>query len=427
MTRPPLAPASPAPAPPLDTPLRHVLLVEDGRDVRLALGQTLDLSGFAPILTGSFVEARDHIGPDFPGVILTDIRMPGRDGFALLDFAQKADPDLPVILLTGEGDIPTAVRAMGAGAFDFLEKPCDPDDLTTVVDKALRTRQLVLENRALKRQIEAGDAAARMIFGRSAAAEGLRARIRTVARAGAEVLITGEPGTGIPKVAEVIHLMSAAASRPFLRLAGAACTPPTLAETIRRAEGGSVFIDEVAHLDPAAQFALLETLEAQSGARVLAGTHGALEAEARAGRFHPDLFYRLEAMAIRIPPLRERPEDIPVMFQRYLAQACEQAALPVPEVPPEMMARLMAQDWPGNARALMNAAMRHAMGLGDAAEAGALGLADQMAQVERSLLIAALGRAGGNATAAAQALRLPRKTFYDKLARHGIRPEDHRA
>ncbi|THD82980.1 sigma-54-dependent Fis family transcriptional regulator [Aliigemmobacter aestuarii] len=405
---------------------RRVLLVDDDRDVRLALGQTLELSGFQPTLAGSYVEAKDHIGTEFPGVVITDIRMPGKDGFALLALAQETDPDLPVILLTGEGDIPMAVRAMAAGAFDFLEKPCDPDDLTTVVDKALRTRRLVLENRALKRQIEAGDAAARMIFGRSAAAETLRARIRSVARAGAEVLITGEPGTGIPKVAEVIHLISAAASRPFLRLAGAAASPEAIARTIARAEGGSVFIDEVANLTPAAQFALLDTLEAQSAARVLAGTHRDLEAEAQSGRFHPDLFYRLDAMRIRIPPLRERPEDIPELFRRYLEQACEQAALPVPEVSPELVARLMAQDWPGNARSLMNAAMRHAMGLPDGDETGSLGLVEQMAQVERSLLVTALGRAGGNATAAALALKLPRKTFYDKLARHGIRPEDHR-
>lgn len=406
--------------------MRRVLLVDDDRDVRMALGQTLELAGLAPTLAGSYIEAKDHITADFAGVVMTDIRMPGKDGFALLDYVRAIDADLPVILLTGEGDIPMAVRAMAMGAFDFLEKPCTPADLTTIVEKALQTRALVLENRALKRQIAAGDAAARMIFGGSALAEALREQVRRVARAAAEVLVTGEPGTGIPKVAEVIHLLSAAAPRPFQRLAAASVTPETLHTVFKDAEGGTIFLDEVAALPSATQFALLEVLENQGPARVIAGTHRALEAEAKAGRFHPDLFYRLDAMRIRIPPLRERPEDIPVLFRQYLTQACEQAALPQPDVPPPVIARLMAQDWPGNARALMNAAMRFALGLSEGAPDESQGLNEQMAQVERTLLIAALGRAGGNATAAAGALHLPRKTFYDKLARHGIRPEDHR-
>ncbi|MDZ4096606.1 MAG: sigma-54 dependent transcriptional regulator [Paracoccaceae bacterium] len=406
--------------------MRRVLLVDDDRDVRMALGQTLELAGLIPTLAGSYIEAKDHITIDFAGVVVSDIRMPGKDGFALLDHVRGIDADLPVILLTGEGDIPMAVRAMALGAFDFLEKPCAPADLALIVEKALQTRALVLENRALKRQIAAGDAAARMIFGRSGVAEDLRNRVRTVARAAAEVLVTGEPGTGIPKVAEVIHLLSAAAPRPFVRLAAASATPEALHAAFRDAEGGSIFLDEVAALPAAAQFTLLELLENQGPARVIAGTHHALDTEAAAGRFHPDLFYRLDAMRIRIPPLRERPEDIAVLFRQYLAQACEQAALPLPEVSAPLIARLMAQDWPGNARALMNAAMRFAMGLSEGTPDEDLGLAEQMAQVERTLLIAALGRAGGNATAAAAALRLPRKTFYDKLARHRIRPDDHR-
>ena len=141
---------------------RRVLLVDDDAAVREALGQTLELADLIPVLAGSYIEAKDHIVPGFPGVIVSDIRMPGKDGFALLEFAHAADPELPVILLTGEGDIPTAVRGMASGAFDFLEKPCAPADLLTVVEKALKTRSLVLENRSLKAQVEAGDAAARL-------------------------------------------------------------------------------------------------------------------------------------------------------------------------------------------------------------------------------------------------------------------------
>jgi two-component system C4-dicarboxylate transport response regulator DctD len=408
--------------------ISRVLLVDDDAAVREALGQSLELADLSPVLAGSYIEAKDHIAPGFEGVVVTDIRMPGKDGFALLEYAQGVDAELPVILLTGEGDIPMAVRGISAGAFDFLEKPCAPKDLIAVVRKALRTRALVLENRRLKRQLEAGDAASRMLFGESPQAEELRQRVRAVARASAEVLVTGEPGTGTSKVAEVIHLLSGAAMGPFHKVPAAALGPEALAGAFEKAEGGTLFLDEVAELPPPAQYALLERLESGGGVRVIAGTYRDLLALCEEGRFNPDLFYKLDVMRVRIPSLRERKQDIPVLFRHYVAIACEQAALPVPEITPEVISGLMAQDWPGNARALMNAAMRFAMGVPDPAEGAdaSLGLAEQLAQVERSLLVAALQRSGGNATRAAEELKLPRKTFYDKLARHGIRPEAYR-
>lgn len=407
---------------------RKVLLVDDDLAVRDALGQTLELAGLEPVTAGSYIEAKDHVAPGFEGVVVTDIRMPGKDGFALLEYAQGVDPDLPVILLTGEGDIPMAVRGISAGAHDFLEKPCAPKDLLAVVEKALKSRSLVLENRRLKRQLASGDAAARMLAGQSQVAEDLRARVRAVAGTAADVLITGAPGSGMAKVAEVIHLLSAGSRRPFEKLAAGSATPQTLAQAFSAAEGGSVFVDEVAALDAEAQFALLELSEAGPGLRVLAGTYRDIDAEVEQGRFNPDLFYRLDVTRVRIPALHERPEDIPVLFSHYVDIACEQAALPRPEITPEVNARLMAQDWPGNARSLMNAAMRFAMGLNEveAPEDEPAGLAEQLARVERSLLIEALRRAEGHATEAAQALKLPRKTFYDKLSRHGIRPEVYR-
>ncbi len=406
---------------------KSVLLVDDDRAVREALGQTLDLAGLRPVLAGSYIEAKDHISAEFPGIVVSDIRMPGKDGFALLEHARKTDPDLPVILLTGEGDVPTAVRGMSGGAFDFLEKPCGPQDFLAVVGKALKTRALVLENRALKREIRQGDAAARMLVGTSVASERMREAARAAARTSAEVLISGPPGAGTAKMAEVIHLLSAAAMRPFQKLAAVSMTAETLSAAFDRSEGGSIFLDEVGALPPAAQFAVLDLIDAQPGTRVIAGTYRDLAREVAEGRFNPDLYYKLDVIRVPIPALKERPEDIPVLFRHYVAIACEQSDLPVPEVTPEVIADLMAQDWPGNARALMNAAMRYAMGLSEAkAKVDELGLGEQMARVERSLLIEALTRQGGNATEAAATLKLPRKTFYDKLARHGIRADDYR-
>ncbi|WP_281708207.1 sigma-54-dependent transcriptional regulator [Phaeobacter italicus] len=405
----------------------RVLVVDDDAAVRAALGQTLELAECDAITVGSFVAAKDLITPDFDGVILSDMRMPGRDGFHLLRYVREVDADLPVILLTGEGDIPMAVQAMAEGAFDFLEKPCASADLMAVVRRALKTRALVRENRALKSRLESGDPAARMIFGTSPQVEELRARARAVAATGAEVLVTGAPGGGISKVAEVIHLMSPRGQGPFVKRPAAGLSADGFADLCREAAGGSLYLDEIAALPSETQYAMLEALEQGIEARVLVGSVADLAQEAAEGRFLADLFYRLDVMRVRIPALSERPEDIPVLFSHYVAQAAEQAGIATPDIPQEHLAALMAQDWPGNARSLMSAAMRFVLGMPEeAAQSAELGLAEQLAQVERSLLIAALGRQNGNASAAAKALKLPRKTFYDKLARYGIRPEDYR-
>lgn len=409
--------------------IRQVLIVDDDIAVREALAQTLELADYSPRVTGSFIEAKDHISDTFEGVILSDIRMPGRDGFFLLDHTHKLDPDLPVILLTGEGDIPMAVRAMGQGAFGFLEKPCAAADLLAEVDRALKTRALVLENRRLKAQLEAGDPAARMLFGTSALAVSLRERVRTVARTRAEVLVSGPPGSGISKVAEVIHLCSPNAKGPFIKTPAAGLDPAGLAQALDSATGGSLFLDELGAMPAETQFVLLDHLEQDGAARLIVGSSADLAELVSRGRLNPDLYYRLDVMPVRIPALVERREDIPVLFRHYVAQASEQAGLTPPPIGSEVIGALMAQDWPGNTRALMSAAMRFALGLaeGDAAaiEPG-VGLAEQMAQVERSLLVAALRRQQGRAAEAARDLKLPRKTFYDKLARYGLKPEDFR-
>lgn len=402
-----------------------VLLVDDDVAVREALAQTLELADLQPIPAGSFVAAKDQISRDFPGVILSDIRMPGRDGFHLLAYAHEVDEGLPVVLLTGEGDIPMAVRAMGEGAFAFLEKPCDPTDLVAVLSRALAARAQVLETRAEAAKAEQGDPAARLIFGVSDLAEGLRARVRRMAKAGTDVLVVGAPGSGISKVAEVIHLCSARARAPFEKRAAQGMSRANLAAALDAAGDGTLFLDEVAQTPADTQIALAGVLDDTAGhrARLIAGSSRGLEEV----DLNPDLRYRLDVGQVRIPSLAERPDDIPVLFRHYVAQAAEQAGLARPDITPEHLAALMAQDWPGNARSLMSAAMRFVLGMPEEIGAAAdLGLVEQMARVERALLIAALARQNGHASEAARQLKLPRKTFYDKLARYGIRPEDYR-
>ena len=403
--------------------MRPILVVDDDLAVRSALCQTLDLAGFEARGAGSFVEAKDHIGPDFTGVIVSDIRMPGRDGFYLLDYTRGLDPDLPVILLTGEGDIPMAVRAMREGAFGFLEKPCPAADLVALVGRGMKAREVVMENRALRAQLAAGDPAARMIFGISRQAEALRDQARRAGRGGSDALIVGALGSGIAKVAEVVHLCSPRAGGAFEKRAAAGLGREALMDLWQVCKGGTLFIDEITQLSDDAQLALLDLLE-RGGLVVIGGS--TCDPEQVEG-LSADLFYRLDVARLHIPALAQRPEDIPVLYQRYVMQAAEQAGVSPPEIPAGHLASLMARDWPGNARGVMSAAMRFVLGMpDDTVQEDGLGLAEQMAQVERALLVAALERHEGRASEAAQALKLPRKTFYDKLARYGIRPDQYR-
>ncbi|MFT7596765.1 MAG: two-component system C4-dicarboxylate transport response regulator DctD, partial [Paracoccaceae bacterium] len=237
-----------------------VLLVDDDAAVRDALAQTLDLAGMQAIPAASFVAAKDHITWDFPGVILSDIRMPGRDGFHLLTYAREVDADLPVVLLTGEGDIPMAVSAMEQGAFDFLEKPCAPADLVAVLTRALEVRHAVLSARGEAARAQMGDPAARLVFGLSDLAEGLRARVRRVAQMDTEVLVTGPPGSGISKIAEVIHLCSPRAHGPFEKRAAEGLDRAALGQAMAAAKGGALFLDEIARMPADTQIALIGAL-----------------------------------------------------------------------------------------------------------------------------------------------------------------------
>ncbi|MDJ0638601.1 MAG: sigma-54 dependent transcriptional regulator [Paracoccaceae bacterium] len=404
----------------------RVLLVEDDAPVREALAQTLELAGLDVTEAASFIVAKDHIDPAFEGVVLSDIRMPGKDGMALLNYAQGVDPDLPVVILTGEGDIPMAVDAIGRGAFGFLEKPCPTDQLVETVERALVARRMALSDRRLQTDIQTGDAAARLLFGHSQLAERLRQDCRQIARIAGSVLIEGAPGSGLAKVAEVLHLLSPRAGGAFGKSSAAGLEPDRLRQAVAAADGGSFFLNEVGSLPAESQHALNDLLEQQESLCVLAGTTRDLSADVEAGAFNADLYYRLEGLKVRIPALRERPEDIPVLFRHYVAQACEQSGVAPRPIPPGLLASLMSQDWPGNARALMNAAMRFALGLSPS-EDEELGLAEKMAQIEASLLVDALKRHKGNASETARALKLPRKTFYDKLSKYGIRAEDFRA
>lgn len=420
-----------------------ILLVDDEREVREALGQSLELAGYPVILAGSFIEAVDHISPDFSGVVLSDVRMPGKDGFALLERCAQVDKDLPVVLMTGEGDVPMAVRAMEAGALNFLEKPVGSGRLGEVIARACALRKTALENRRLKMRLKAEDAAERLVIGQSEASQNLRRQLRVVAAAGSDALITGETGVGKELAAKVIHQL-ASGNAPFVAvncgmLAGGLAQAVLFGDKARkgafeRADGGTLFLDEIGAMPLDQQVNLLRILEERMvedrlgqprrlHIRVLAASHENLPEMVAAGRFRRDLFFRLEVARIHIPPLRERPEDIGVLFGHFLAEAQGELGLPRAQAP---LAGLLANSWPGNARELKNHAKRFAMGLEQAGAVEESSLSGAMARVEKHLIEQSLRQHSGKIAEICGALSLPRKTLYDKLKRHGIKPESFR-
>lgn len=420
-----------------------ILLVDDDPVVREALGQSLDIAGYSVVFAGSFIEAIDHISPAFEGVVLSDVRMPGKDGFALLARCRQVDKDLPVVLITGEGDVPMAVRAMDAGALNFVEKPVSNERLIEVVARACDLRKTVLENRALKARMAAKDAAERLIIGQSEAMQNLRRQLRVVASAHSDALITGETGVGKELAARVIHALSGG-NAPFIAvncgMLTAGLTQAVLfgdnsrKGAFARANGGTLFLDEIGAMPLDQQVNLLRILEERSvedrfgtsqrlDIRVLAASHESLPEMVTEGRFRPDLFFRLDVARLQIPPLRDRREDIGVLYKHFLEAAQAELGLPSGQI---ALADLLAKNWPGNARELRNHARRAAMGLDDKEGEPEIGLAAALGRVEAHLIEQSLLRHQGHIPKVCEALGLPRKTLYDKLKRHGIKPEHFR-
>ncbi len=403
--------------------INKVLLVDDDASVREALGQTLDLGGCQPVLAASVTEAKDHLSANFPGVVLSDIRMPGKDGFDLLAHIRALDSDLPVILLTGEGDVPTAVRGISEGAYDFLEKPCDPKHLLDVVARALKTRKLVLENRQLKRQLESALQKKIGFLGQSEAAVRTRDAIRRAAGVAAPVLISGARGSGRGHVARLVLEARQADRQPSPAFHRLDCLSP-MGFAVAGFGDGPVLLCNIERLEPGDQAGLLRCITASDRANIFATTGPDPENLVQSGALDDELFYALGVVRIHVPALPERREDVPILFDKFLREEID-AGAPLTANSGRVAAEGLAGfDWMGDLRALRNHAKRVAWGL--TADAETPGLRGQLERVERALIEACLRRYSGHATATAEALGLPRKTFYDRLQKLAIRPEDFR-
>jgi len=444
-----------------------VLLVEDDEQVRLATAQSLRLADLRCHGVESAEAARAWLQPGFPGIVVCDVQLPGDSGLALLHALREQDRELPVILVTGHGDIGMAVEAMRDGAWDFIEKPFSAEHLVEVARRALAQRRLVLENRRLKAQLAGGPADG--LLGASAAMEQLRTLIATLGPARVDVLIHGETGAGKEVVARALHAASGATG-PFVAINCGALPESVFESEIFGAEAGAytgaakrrigklefagdgtVFLDEIESMPMALQVKMLRVLQERSverlgantavplACRVVAATKVDLLELAREGRFREDLFYRLDVASIALPPLRQRREDIPLLLSHFCAQAGERLQRPVPAWSAAQLAAWAARDWPGNVRELRNFAERWVLGLvSDAtpprlptpSEPAALPQApldEALAAVERQWVVQALQESGGNIAKAGERLGLARKTLHDRIRRLGLDADAYRS
>ncbi|MBB4812043.1 MULTISPECIES: sigma-54-dependent transcriptional regulator [Pseudomonas] len=437
--------------------LNAVMVVDDEASIRTAVEQWLSLSGFEVQLFSRAEECLAQLPRDFAGVILSDVRMPGLSGLELLAEVQRRDADLPVILLTGHGDVPMAVEAMRDGAYDFLEKPFSPDALLNSLRRALDKRGLVLENRRLHQQAGQRAQLESSLLGMSRALQNLRRQVLDLAALPVNVLIRGETGSGKELVARCLHDFGPRAKKPFVAL-NCAAIPEQLFEAelfghesgaftgaqgkrigkLEYAHGGTLFLDEIESMPLAQQVKLLRVLQEQKlerlgsnqsipvDLRIIAATKPDLLEEARAGRFREDLAYRLNVAQLRLPPLRERREDIPLLYEHFAQSAAERLGRHVEPLSGAQLGRLLSHDWPGNVRELANVAERQVLGLGepepDTVETGQ-SLAAQQEAFEAQCLKAALTRHKGDIKAVLAELQLPRRTFNEKMQRHGLTRE----
>ncbi|MFJ5381635.1 sigma-54-dependent transcriptional regulator [Cupriavidus sp. CER94] len=433
-----------------------VLIVEDDADVRLGCEQALRLEGIATRAVGSAEAALREAEAGFAGIVVSDIHLPGADGMALLRELGARDAALPVIMITGHGDVSLAVQAMKQGAYDFLEKPFSPERLVATCRRALDKRRLALEVADLRARLAGREGLAARLIGHSPAIERLRQMIAGIGDTAANVLIHGETGTGKELVARCLHEASGRRAKHFVPI-NCGGLPEQLFESeifgheagaftgaakrrigkIEHAEGGTLFLDEIESMPMPMQIKLLRVLQERVverlgsnqpvpvNTRVVAATKADLRALADASQFRADLYYRLNVVTLELPPLRERREDVPLLFEHFLAQAAlrfEREA--VPPTPAEMAA-LVAYPWPGNVRELRNLAERHVLGLGcDPAQGGAapeaLPLPQAVEQFERALIADALRRHAGNLTRAGEALGVAKTTLFDKVRKYGL-------
>ncbi|GFM33234.1 sigma-54 dependent transcriptional regulator [Desulfovibrio subterraneus] len=448
------------------TTIGEVFLVDDEAEIRQACRQTFELEGYAIRTFKSADEVLTEISPDWLGVVISDVRMPGMDGLELLRRIKELAPELPVIILTGHGDVPMALEAIRLGAYDFLEKPAPPEYLIDVARRALDARRLCLENRNLKQQLETSFDLESRILGNSPGIKQLRQTVASLATIDVDVLLLGETGVGKELTARSMHECGARRAGAFVAL-NCGAIPANLVESelfghergaftsamnrrigkIEQAQGGTLFLDEVESMPLDIQVKLLRALQERVvervgsnksiavDYRVIAASKIGLREAVRSGAFREDLFYRLNVARVAIPPLRERTEDIMLLLRHFMGIMSERFHRAIPEISPETMSKLQQYYWPGNVRELRNVAQQLVLGLPLDLSAAHLSddgddsprlfdkaapLDDLMEQYEKQVIEEALARNEGKIEKTAQYLGIPRKRLYLRMQKYGL-------
>ena len=441
-----------------DIPPIRIVFVEDDDDVRLGSAQALQLAGFEVDGYPSAEDAQAAIVAGMPAVVLCDVRLPGLSGIEWLGRIRAVDAELPVILVTGHGDIAMAVQAMRDGAYDFIEKPFPSEHLASVVRRAADKRRLTLQVQALRDQLDGRQGLRATLIGRSPAMEQLRRTVLTLAATDADVVVYGETGTGKELVARSLHEHSDRRRGNFVPLNCGGLSEALVESELfghevgaftgasrarmgkfEHAHKGTLFLDEIESMPPAVQVRFLRALQERSierlgtnravpvDCRVIAAAKEDLKALSDRQKFRADLYYRIGVAFVELPPLRERREDIALLFEHFTLLAAQRYRRPVPVLGSGQLADLMAHPWPGNVRELRNVADRFVLGLpGERLVLPGSGgvfpssLPEQVDSFERMVIVDEMGRHHGDVAACARALGIARQTLYDKLRRHRI-------
>jgi DNA-binding NtrC family response regulator len=437
-----------------------IAIVDDEKDMRQSISQWLALSGYDTETFACAEDALKAIGSDYPGIVVSDIKMPGMGGMKFLKKLMGTDSTLPVIMITGHGDVPMAVEAMRVGAFDFLEKPFNPDRMNELAKKATLARRLTLDNRALRRELSDGTQLMKKLIGASPVMARLKEDILDLGQADGHVLIEGETGTGKTLAAHALHAVGSRAGKKFVLVSCTAFEDEALVKrlfgpmgpddkelpAVEEARGGTLVLEDIEALSDTAQARLLTFINDEGTppeTRIVAICNMQEQDHTIEDALRPDLFYRLASMRITVPPLRQRGEDILTLFTRFSEQFADDYGCEPPQVTAQEAAQLLQAPWPGNVRQLFNVAERAVLQarrgsgtitsllMSDHQEMQPVmttegkPLKEYVEAFERMLIDNTMRRHKGSIAAVMDELCLPRRTLNEKMAKYGLQRSDY--
>ena len=436
-----------------------VAVIDDERDMRLSITQWLALSGYEPESFASAEDAIVNIGPNYPGVVVTDIKMPGMDGMKLLKKLMGQDSTLPVILITGHGDVPMAVEAMRLGAFNFLEKPFEPEELTQLVKSAVQSRRLTLENRELRHELLDGSKIIRKLAGSSKIMLKLKEDILDFSQSDASILIEGETGTGKTLVAHALHAASQKSTKKLIiihcsafdeaslskRLFGPIEVSDSFLPAFEEAKGGTLILENIETLPINLQGKLLDKmaeLENSLETRLITISNHSSPLSAKK-MLRDDLYFRISSLKISVPPLRKRGSDILDLFSQYTLSFSEEYGCSPPLLNSEQSSQLLHAPWQGNVRQLINIAEQIVIqsrrgnlnlssllivtdeNVDNTKTSDGKPLKEYVEEFEKSLIESIMRKHKGSINRVMEELLIPRRTLNEKMAKYSLNRSDY--